>query len=332
MKEALFWESLNGKVLCYLCPRNCKIGEGQNGFCNIRKNINGKLYLIAHSKPCAVHIDPIEKKPLYHFFPGSDSFSIGTAGCNLACKYCQNCDLSKARQDQVRTFDLPPESAVKTAVENRCESISYTYNEPIIWSEYAMDISAIAREKGIKSVMVTNGYINIEPLRQVYKYIDAANVDVKSITEKFYNSLTLSHLKPVLDALIEMKSMGVWIEVTNLVIPTMNDSKAEIKDLSKWVYDNLGDDVPVHFSAFHPDFRFLSVPRTSPETVITARNIAIDVGLKYVYTGNISSDDGSKTYCPSCGKILIDRTWHSVKIKKIVNGKCSCGAEISGCF
>ena len=332
MKEALFWERINGRVLCYLCPRNCKIGDGKEGFCYIRKNIGGKLYLLAYGEPCAAHIDPIEKKPLYHFFPGSGSFSIGTAGCNLNCRYCQNCDISKARQNQVRSIHLPPESAVKTALENHCKSLSYTYNEPNIWAEYAMDIAELGKEKGIKSVMVTNGYINVEPLRQVYKHIDAANVDLKAITEKFYTSLTRSHIKPVLDALIEMKSMGVWIEVTNLLIPTLNDSNEEINKLSKWIYDNLGSDVPVHFSAFHPDFELLNVQRTPVEKVNTARKIAMEVGLKYVYEGNISSDEGTNTYCPSCGKLLIERTWHSVKNINIVEGKCKCGQEISGHF
>ena len=288
--------------------------------------------MLAYGEPCAAHIDPIEKKPLYHFFPGSDSFSIGTAGCNLDCKYCQNCDISKARQDQVRSIHISPEYAVKTALENLCKSFSYTYNEPNIWAEYAMDIAELGKERGLKSVMVTNGYINIEPLRQVYKHIDAANVDLKAITEKFYTSLTHSHLKPVLDALIEMKSMGVWIEVTNLLIPTFNDSDEEINKLSKWIYDNLGSDVPVHFSAFHPDFELLNAQRTPVEKINTARKIAMEVGLKYVYEGNIYSDKGTNTYCPSCGELLIERTWHNVKNINIVSGKCKCGQEISGYF
>jgi len=332
MKEALFWERLDGRVLCYLCPRNCKIGEGKSGFCFIRKNINGKLYLLAYGNPCAVHIDPMEKKPLYHFLPGSDIISLGTAGCNLACKYCQNNDISKVGQDQVRTFDMPPEVVIKTAVENHCKSIAYTYNEPNIWAEYVMDISKLAREKGLKSVMVTNGYINIKPLHEVYKYIDAANVDFKAITEEFYTSLTLSHLKPVLDALIEMKSMEIWIEITNLVIPTINDSSDELKKLSNWIYSNLGDDVPLHFSAFHPDFKLLNLPRTPAKTLEKARKIAMDIGLKYVYEGNIYSEEGSNTYCPSCGRLLIRRNWHSINSNNLINGKCSCGQNISGYF
>jgi len=332
MKEALFWERLDGRVLCYLCPRNCKIGEGKTGFCFIRKNIEGKLYLLAYGKPCAVHVDPMEKKPLYHFLPGSNIISLGTAGCNLACKYCQNCDITKVRQEQVRTFNMPPEVVIKTAVENNCKSIAYTYNEPNIWGEYVMDISKLAREKGLKSVMVTNGYINIKPLHEIYKYIDAANVDLKSLTEEFYTSLTLSHLKPVLDAIVEMKSMGIWIEITNLVIPTMNDSSDELKKLSNWIYSNLGDDVPLHFSAFHPDFKLLNLPRTPAETLEKARKIAMDIGLKYVYEGNIYSEEGSNTYCPSCGRLLIRRNWHSINSNSLINGKCSCGQNISGYF
>jgi len=332
MKEALFWESHNGRVWCYLCPRDCKIAEGKEGYCLVRKNIQGKLYLLVYGKPCAMHVDPIEKKPLYHFLPGSGIYSLGTAGCNLGCAFCQNCDMSKARPEQIRSFNIPPEAAVRTAVENNCKSIAYTYNEPNIWAEYAMDIAQLGREKGLKNVMVTNGYINKKALREVYKYIDAANVDLKAITEKFYTKLTNSHLKPVLDAIVGMKSMGVWIEVTNLIIPTLNDSPDELKELSKWVYNNLGEDVPMHFSAFHPDFQLLNLSRTPTNTLDLARKIAMDVGLKYVYLGNVYSEEGSNTYCPSCGKLLIKRDWHTVNTRNLINGSCTCGQKISGHF
>lgn len=332
MKEALFWESHNGRVWCYLCPRDCKIGDGKVGYCLVRKNIQGKIYLLVYGRPCAVHVDPMEKKPLYHFLPGTDIFSLGTAGCNLGCRFCQNCDISKVPPDKVRSFNLPPEIAVKTAIDNYCKSIAYTYNEPNVWAEYVMDIAQLGRERGLKNVMVTNGYISMKAIGEVYKYIDAANVDLKAITEKFYAKLTNSHLKPVLDAIIELKSMGVWIEITNLIILTLNDSTNELKELCKWIYDNVGDDVPLHFSAFHPDFELLNVTRTPLKTLEMAKMIAMDIGLKYVYLGNVYSEEGSNTYCPSCGKLLITRNWHNINIINLTDGRCSCGKKISGYF
>ena len=332
MKEGKFWEKDNGRVHCYLCPRNCRIGDGKSGYCRVRKNISGRLCLLVYGKPTAVHIDPIEKKPLYHFYPGSSSLSIGTAGCNLGCKFCQNSSLSRAHPDEIRSIPLSPEDAVKTAVKNACMSMSYTYNEPTIWAEYLMDIAELAHEQGLKNMMVTNGYISKEVIRTVYKNIDAANVDLKAITEHFYKKHTLSHLYPVLDALVELKSMGVWIEVTNLIIPTLNDSLKEVRKLSKWVYENLGDEVPLHFSAFHPDYRMTRLPRTSAEKLEDARKIAMDEGIKYVYLGNVYSEEGSNTYCPSCGRIVISRSGFSVDLDYLINRACSCGQKIKGCF
>lgn len=250
----------------------------------------------------------------------------------MRCKHCQNCDLSRARPDKIGTIDSPPELVIENVIKSNCIGISYTYNEPNIWAEYVMDIAKLAQAKDIKNVMVTNGYINIKPLKEVYKYIDSANVDIKAITEKFYQSITSSHLKPVLDALVEMKSMGVWIEITNLVIPTLNDSPGEFKQLSKWVKDNLGDDVPIHFTAFHPDYKLLNLPSTSVKKLSEAKKIAQEVGMKYVYLGNVLSEEGSNTYCPSCGKLLIKRSWHSVNSYNMNKGNCSCGQIISGYF
>ncbi len=322
MKQAQFYKTLpNDKVHCYLCPRDCKIGVGQTGFCFIRKNLEGKLYNLAYGKPYAVQIDPIEKKPLFHFLPGSDILSIGTAGCNLGCKFCQNWDISKAKYDQDKAAEFMPEKAVQSALQNNCSSIAYTYNDPTIWAEYAMDIAKLARENGLKNVMVTSGYINPGVIPEVYENMDAANVDLKAFTEEFYYKMTLSHLKPVLNALKELKKLGIWIEITNLIIPTKNDNMMEIRDMSEWIVDNLGNEIPIHFSAFHPDFKMTHLGRTPIRTLAEASAVARDCGLLYVYTGNVLGE-GSNTYCPGCGELLIKRHWHDVTENRLENVKC----------
>lgn len=330
MQKARFYEPLeNGKLHCYLCPRHCHIGPGQTGFCFIRKNIDGKLYNLAYGKPCAVHIDPIEKKPLFHFLPGSQILSIGTAGCNLGCKFCQNWSISKARFDQQQAVDLTPEAAVNAALATGCESIAYTYNDPTIWAEYAMDIARLARENGLKNVMVTAGYITPEALPLVYQHIDAANVDLKAFTENFYRKYTLSHLEPVLNTLQALQRMGVWLEITNLVIPTLNDAEEEIREMCRWILDHLGNGVPLHFTAFHPDFKLTHLPRTPRETLERARQIALDCGLQYVYTGNVFSE-GNHTYCPNCHRLVIRRSWHDVLACDLNDQHCCiyCGYRI----
>ncbi len=322
MKQAQFYKTLpNDKVHCYLCPRDCKIGVGQTGFCFIRKNLEGKLYNLAYGKPYAVQIDPIEKKPLFHFLPGSDILSIGTAGCNLGCKFCQNWDISKAKYDQDKAAEFMPEKAVQSALQNNCSSIAYTYNDPTIWAEYAMDIAKLARENGLKNVMVTSGYINPGVIPEVYENMDAANVDLKAFTEEFYYKMTLSHLKPVLTALKEIKKLGIWIEITNLIIPTKNDNMMEIRDMSEWIVDNLGNEIPIHFSAFHPDFKMTHLGRTPIRTLEEASAVARDCGLLYVYTGNVLGE-GSNTFCPGCSELLIKRHWHDVTENKLENDKC----------
>jgi pyruvate formate lyase activating enzyme len=329
LKEADFWKPLeNNKVYCYLCPRYCKIGDGQTGFCFIRANIGGQLYSLGYGRPAAIHIDPIEKKPLFHFLPGTKIFSMGTAGCNMGCKFCQNWDISKAKADQVNSRELSPEAVVFNALRYRCPSIAYTYNEPTIWAEYVRDISKLARQYGLKNVMVTNGYVTEEALKSVYEYIDAANVDLKAFTENFYFKITLSHLEPVLKTLKILKhETSVWIEITNLIIPTLNDAKEESRELSKWILDNLGDEVPLHFTAFHPDYKLLDLPPTPKETLEQAREIAMEVGLKYVYVGNVFSD-GANTYCPNCKKLLIQRSWHTILKYNLQGNRCSCGQVI----
>ena len=332
LHPARWWEAeAGGKVHCYLCPRHCHIGAGQAGFCFIRANEGGKLYSVGYARPAALQIDPIEKKPLNHFLPGTRVFSMGTAGCNMGCFFCQNWDISKSRSDQVRSSYVPPEDVVSLAIRNGCPSIAFTYNEPTIWGEYVIDICAAAKERGINTVMVSNGYITYEAFHDIYDHIDAANIDLKAFTENFYGRVTLTHLQPVLETLQWLKNeTNVWFEMTNLMIPTLNDDPAETRKLAEWVLEHLGPDVPLHFTAFHPDFKLQDKPATPPETLHRARAIAREVGLHYVYEGNIFSD-GAHTSCPSCGTLLIRRSWHDVQQNHLKNGACpKCGLAIPG--
>ena len=332
LHEAGWWEAEpGGRVHCYLCPRHCHLHAGQAGFCFIRVNRGGKLYSLGYGSPAALQIDPIEKKPLSHFLPGSRVFSMGTAGCNMGCFFCQNWDISKSRQDQVRSQHVGPEDVPLLALEYGCESIAFTYNEPTIWGEYVIDICRAAKNHGLKTVMVSNGYITREAFHDIYDHVDAANIDLKAFTENFYGRITLTHLQPVLDTLQWLKNeTSVWFELTNLLIPTLNDGAEEIGKLSEWVMQHLGPDVPLHFTAFHPDFKLQDKPPTPPETLHRARKIALEAGLNYVYEGNIFSD-GANTHCPSCGELLIRRSWHNVLENKLKNGGCpSCGLAIPG--
>ena len=334
-KLAQWWEPTDsGKLLCTLCPRYCKIGEGQAGFCFIRQNIDGKLYSIGYGRPTGFAIDPIEKKPLHHFYPGSGILSFGTAGCNLGCKFCQNWSMSKAKIDDLKALHVSPEDVVKLAKKHNVSSIAYTYNDPTIFGEYVMDISKLARDEGISSVMVTAGYIDKNARKDVYKYIDAANVDLKAFSEVFYRKLTLSDLNDVLDTLLWLKNeTDVWLEITTLLIPDENDSESEIKQMCEWILANIGDSVPLHFTAFHPDFKMTDKPHTPKQTLNKARKIAISEGINYCYTGNVVDPDGQTTNCPNCKTKLIERDWHSIKSNKIVNGKCpECKSQIAGVF
>jgi pyruvate formate lyase activating enzyme len=330
--EARWWEpEPGGKAHCYLCPRHCHIGVGQAGFCFIRVNEGGKLYSLGYAHPAALQVDPIEKKPLNHFLPGTRIFSLGTAGCNMGCFFCQNWDISKSRSDQVHSTYIPPEDVVLLAIRNGCPSIAFTYNEPTIWGEYVIDICHAAKEHGLNTVMVSNGYITYEAFHDIYDHVDAANIDLKAFTENFYGKITLTHLQPVLDMLKWLKNeTNVWFELTNLIIPTLNDAEAETRQLSEWVLENLGPDVPLHFTAFHPDFKLQDKPRTPPETLHAARAIALETGLHYVYEGNIYSN-GAHTTCPACKTLLIRRSWHDVQQNRLKNGRCpNCNLAIPG--
>ncbi|MFH1197236.1 MAG: AmmeMemoRadiSam system radical SAM enzyme [bacterium] len=335
LHEAKWWEPAgNGKLLCTLCPRYCTIGEGQKGFCFVRENILGKLFSIGYGRPTGFGIDPIEKKPLNHFIPGTQILSFGTAGCNLGCKFCQNWTTSKARIDETHSLYATPEDVIEIAQKYKTPSIAFTYNDPTIFGEYVIDISKLAREEKIKSVMVTAGYIDKNARKEVYEFIDAANVDLKAFSEKFYNKLTSSHLNDVLDTLIWLKKeTDVWLEITTLLIPGENDSLDEIKRMCEWILSNLGEAVPLHFTAFHPDFKMQDKNRTPASTLMMARKTAIDLGIKYCYTGNVHSTESQTTYCPACGEPLIIRDWHSVLNNKIIDEKCyKCRTKIAGVF
>jgi len=335
LKEALWWKkNERDKILCTLCPRYCEIGNGQPGFCYIRQNIDGKLYTLGYGKPTGFGIDPIEKKPLNHFLPGTTVLSFGTAGCNLGCKFCQNWSISKAKLDEINSLTATPDDVVNLAKKYLTPSIAFTYNDPTIFGEYVIDISKIAREEKIKSVMVTAGYIDKQARKDVYKYIDAANVDLKGFTERFYYKNTFSHLKDVLDTLAWLKNeTNVWIELTTLLIPDENDSDEEIKNECDWILKNLGENVPLHFTAFHPDFKMLDKIPTLHSTLTRAKNIAEVIGIKYCYVGNVHDSKNQSTYCSKCKSLLIKRDWHQTKIIDLKKNICpNCGNSIPGVF
>ena len=332
LHEALWWEPEAGnRVHCYLCPRHCHIGEGQNGFCFIRVNRAGRLYSLGYGRPAALQVDPIEKKPLNHFLPGTRVFSMGTAGCNMGCFFCQNWDISKSKSDQVHSTHLPPEDVPHLAAKYGCPSLAFTYNEPTIWGEYAIDIARAARAAGLNTVMVTNGYVTRSAFHDIYDHIDAANVDLKGFTEDFYGRITLSHLTPVLETLEWLKDeTNVWFEITNLLIPGLNDDPRQVTELCDWILEHLGPDVPLHFTAFHPDFKLRDKPRTPPGTLHMAHRIAREAGLHFVYEGNIHHGAGD-TRCPACDALLVSRGWHDVRQYRMDGDNCpDCGARIPG--
>lgn len=322
------------RIHCDLCPRACVLKDGDRGFCFVRKNEGGKMVLTTYGKSTGFCIDPIEKKPLNHFLPGSSVLSFGTAGCNLGCRFCQNWSISKSREIELLSEEASPEEIAIAAAGSGCKSVAFTYNDPVIWAEYAIDTAKACHEQGLKAVAVTAGYINAEARKEFYSVMDAANVDLKAFSEQFYQKLTLSHLEPVLNTLKWLKQeTNVWFEVTNLVIPEANDSEDELKRMCDWLLNNVGEDVPVHFTAFHPDFAMRDKIRTPAETLLSARKIAIRAGLKFVYTGNILDEKTQSTYCPTCRRILIERNWHELGAYNLENNQCKfCQTTIAGVF
>ncbi len=318
-------------VRCQLCPNRCDIKEGERGDCRTRINIAGELYTLAYGNPCAVHIDPIEKKPLYHFLPGTHSLSIATAGCNLACLNCQNWQISQKKPDEVETVELMPGQVAALAISKECSSVAYTYTDPIVFYEYVMDSAIAVHEPGLKNVIVSAGYIEEQPLREWCRYIDAANIDLKSFSDEIYQTLSAGTLKPVLNTLKVLKEEGVWLEITNLIVPQWTDDPEMIKRMCGWLAHNGFEDTPLHFSRFTPTYKLDRLPATPLEILDKARNMALEAGIKYVYTGNVAGHEGTDTYCPSCKKKLIDRSGFRLVTNHISNGKCEfCGETIAG--
>lgn len=333
LHEASFYQQLEGgRVQCNLCPNRCILSEGQRGLCKVRENIGGKLYSLVYGQPVSINVDPIEKKPLYHFLPESKAYSLATAGCNLACKYCQNWDIAQRFPEDLESTPMTPEEVVAKALQTKSQVIAFTYNEPTVWYEYMYDIAKLAKEKDLKTVMISSGYINHEPLKELLPYLDAVKVDFKSFNDETYRQLIGGRLEPVLETMKIVHQSGTWLELVHLVVPGYTDDQEEIKKMCLWVKENLGEDVPFHFSRFWPRYKLLNLAPTPEEVVKQARETCLDVGLKYVYTGNIEDEVGSTTYCPDNQEPVIKRQGFLVK-ENLLNeqGKAkNCSTPIPG--
>jgi pyruvate formate lyase activating enzyme len=331
-----YWHRLeDGRVQCDLCPRACRLHNGQRGMCFVRACEGGEVVLTTYGRSSGFCVDPIEKKPLNHFLPGTPIFSFGTAGCNLACRFCQNWDISKSRETDTLADSASPEALAETAVQLGCRSVAFTYNDPVIFHEYAIDVAQACHERGVRTVAVTAGYVCPEPRREFYRHMDAANVDLKGFTEEFYHRLAKGQLQPVLDTLVYLKhETDVWFELTTLLIPGWNDGEPELNQMTQWVVEHLGPDVPMHFTAFHPDWRMLDLPPTPSHTLTRAREIAIRNGVRYAYTGNVHDWEGGTTFCHGCGKAVIARDWYVLRGWGLTDdGHCAdCGTPCAGVF
>jgi pyruvate formate lyase activating enzyme len=331
-REARFYEKLPGKkIKCQLCPRECVIDDKERGYCGVRENSGGVYYTLVHSRPCSLGVDPIEKKPLFHFYPGTLAFSLATAGCNVNCKFCQNWEISQVRPEQVRSRNLPPGEVTMLARTYSCRSIAYTYSEPVIFYEYMSDIARAGRLEGVKSVVITNGFIRPDPLRQLCSEVDAIKVDLKGFSEKFYREVVSGELKPVLDALVTIRKQGTWLEIVYLVVPTLNDSDEELRGVCRWIKGELGPDTPMHFSRFHPEYLLKALPPTPVKTLERAKALAEAEGLRYVYIGNVPEHPAENTYCPSCRAVIVQREGFTVTRMDIKKNACpKCAAKIAG--
>jgi pyruvate formate lyase activating enzyme len=332
VREARFYEKLpNKKIRCQLCPRECVIDDRERGYCGVRENREGTYYTLVYARPCTYHVDPIEKKPLFHFYPGSRAFSIATAGCNVNCKFCQNWEISQVRPEQIRSFYLPPDDVAAMARESDCLSIAYTYSEPTIFYEYMADTALAGRERNVRSVVISAGYISEKPLRELCGKVDAIKVDLKAFSEKYYKEVVNGELKPVLDSLVTMRRMNMWTEVVYLMVPTLNDSESEIRGLCRWVNQYLGPDVPIHFTRFHPYYLLKNLPPTPVKTLDRAWQIAKAEGLHYVYIGNVPGHAAENTVCPGCGALVISRSGYYIREINLKNNRCiHCKREIAG--
>lgn len=332
--EARYYKKLpEGGIECGICPRKCRITDLERGYCGTRENRDDIYYTLVYGLPCSLNIDPIEKKPLFHFHPGTTAFSLATAGCNVNCKFCQNWEISQTRPEQTSNIDMPPQTVVEVCKQRAVPTIAYTYSEPVIFYEYMYDISELGHRDGIKSVMITGGYVEPQPLGDLLPHLNAVKVDLKAIREKYYREIVSGELKPVLDALIQIKKSGCWLEIVYLVVPTLNDSDAEFAELARWIKANLGVDIPVHFTRFHPMYLLKNLPPTSLPTLERAHQIAKAEGLEYVYLGNVAGHRAESTYCPTCGKVLIRRRGYLIAANNLKGNQCpDCGKVIPGIF
>ncbi|MFC1576466.1 AmmeMemoRadiSam system radical SAM enzyme [Candidatus Omnitrophota bacterium] len=331
-KEALYYKKIDtDTVMCLLCPRQCVLKNGERSFCRVREPKKGKLYSLVYDLPCSVHVDPIEKKPIYHMYPGSKSFSIATAGCNLRCKFCQNWQISQEPPENTFNRYLPAGDVVSSAAKNNCRSVAYTYSEPNVFYEYMLDTARIAKSRGIKNIWVTGGFISPEPLDELCGTIDAANIDLKGFSDDYLIEVCAERLEPLLETIKTTKKSGVWVELTNLVVPTLNDDPRMMRRMCAWIRENLGPETPIHFSRFWPMYKLKNLPPTPLETLKRARAIAESEGLKFVYIGNVPEEMASDTRCPHCRKIVVKRTGYFVLENNIKNSKCRfCGYRIPG--
>ncbi len=328
----MFWEQgADNKVKCALCPRECEVADVERGYCGVRENQAGQYQTLVYGALCSANVDPIEKKPLFHYLPGTDAFSIATAGCNIECKFCQNWQISQFRPEQVKSVAIPSDRLVSACKSRAAPTIAYTYSEPVIFYEYMHDTAALARQHGIGSVMISNGYIQEKPLRQLCQHLTGVKIDLKAFTERFYRELCAGELKPVLSTLEVLKDIGIWFELVILIIPTQNDSADEIREMSKWVVKNLGPDVPMHFTRFRPTYRVTNLPATPVSTIERCRDVALEAGVHYAYAGNVRMHPGENTYCHNCRHELIHRIGFRIEFNKIANGTCpECGTRIPG--
>ncbi len=333
-KEARFYKKLDGGgIECGICPRHCRVTDLERGFCGTRENHQDTYYTLVYGLPCSLNIDPIEKKPLFHFYPGTTALSLATAGCNVNCKFCQNWEISQSRPEQTDNIELSPKAVVDLAVQRKAPNIAYTYSEPVVYYEYMYDIAELGHRRDVRSVMITGGYIEKEPLEKLMPHLDAIKVDLKAIREDYYKDIVHGELKPVLDALVQMKKYGIWLEIVYLVVPTLNDSEPEFHDLAKWVITYLGKDTPVHFSRFYPQYLLKNLPPTPPKTLEMAHDICRSEGLSFVYLGNLPGHRAESTYCPDCGKLLIERRGYQIGQVALKNGACPyCNRHIPGLF
>jgi pyruvate formate lyase activating enzyme len=332
LKEVMYYKKLaNQRVECEICPKRCKIADLERGYCGNKENRGGKYYSLVYSRPCAIHTDPIEKKPLFHYLPGTLAFSIATAGCNFECRFCQNWNMAQFRPEQIKSYHITPKGIVDIAKREGCATIAYTYSEPVVFYEYMYDIAGLAEKEGIGNVMISNGFINKKPLVDLCRHLTAVKIDLKAFTERFYSETCSGELRPVLDTLEILNKINIWYEIVVLIVPTLNDSEEEITKMSLWIKNRLGANVPVHFSRFYPTYKMKNLPPTPIRTLERARKIGLDMGLNYVYIGNVPGHEGENTYCPRCKNLIIKRIGYTVLKTDIEDGRCKyCRSPIPG--